>query len=1434
MPKHVTPLMDLYALPAIHQIEMETDGTRKNTENVHYYKDIFKKDCQNTKQYLFLQGEPGKGKTTFAAKLVLDWCNAYQSEVKQTDQPTSFNDIETLHKLKFVFLIALRDSRNQRKVTEMIKQQIIEMLYDDADDVNAVYKVLKTILETETCLVVQDGLDEWSDPEGKLVLPLLATPCTMFITTRPWKMSDERLKTSQIDCCFEIFGVESPFDLSRNIMKNIIADDLKTKHENFISYVYKSNHQDLIETPMLLGIIVSLWLDEAYLSGSACEIYSILLDNLLKHASSETAHFESYPFKCFKNTKYIKPNMEHVEEISKASFHLMFSVEKENSLVFSDTNLFRYLSESQKMFALKAGILTEKKLLTLSYRPSTYSFIHKSVQEFLAAIHIAHHLKLIDDVIVPYLNNNHNTCLDLSMVFKFLCGLSISAANQLSKYFDKTVQDSFQYLIVSGFLEAKANDVRDDEIRLHQTEFTFKPGCDKETLKRMFKINMSDVISIYWLINCNINLDFSSKPNLKKLCIYTDKYYTNETSLRNPPLHNIEILESIASSTVDGLDLSACKSLTEVYLGENITLLPNGLRGLIKLESIDLTCNCNGLELSTCKSIKQIDLGENVILSPNSLRDLNNLEIIKVRCISNRLDISGCHSLKYVDIGEQMKLNDENESRLREKMTLSIGEQMKLNDENESRYRENMTLNKLCMLRLTQKAISRSFRYSGNIVFKGLNRYSLYGLKRLETLSLNCICDDLYLFFCKSLKELTLGEQVSLSPDALNGLNNLETISLCCKCDTIDLSKLQSLKEISLGEQIVLFSNGLRGLIKLESIRLRCRIEPHLGEFCLRCYIRLFIKRQRQREIAIDEKVTLLQKSLHNVICHCDGLDLTECHSLTSIDLYEQVILLPNSLRDHKHLRNIHLSCKCDGLDLSGCNTLTHIDLGEQVILLPNSLRDLNNLKIIKLRCTCDGLDLSGCKSLKEINIGELVTLLPNACHDLHNLMSINMASKCEGLDLSECRKLQNITLGEEVTLLPNSLRDLYSLKKIKLRCKCDGLDLSGCKSLKEINIGEPVILLPNVCHDLHNLHNLMSINMACKCEGLDLSECQLLHEINLGEQVTLLPNSCRDLNKLTRISLNCICDGLDLSGCHSLRYIDVGEHVTLLPNALRDLNNLQKLKLICKYDGLDLHWCHGLNKINLGKNVSLLPKALCRLKRLYRISLECNCDGLDLSGCNSLEDIYLGEQVTLLPNALRGLNKLKKCRLLCKCNAMDLSTCRNLNYIELGEQITFLPKGLRGLNNLSGIFLRCKYDELNLSLCKDLRQIELGEYVTLVPNALTDLCNVVHIELRCKYDGLDLSSCHKLRSVDIGEQVIIVPNALQDISGLESIKLRCKYNGLDLSLSPNLKHADLGEQVTLVPNCVKKLCNSECILSVTLYHRILCQSVDLGTHPNT
>ncbi|KAH3768375.1 hypothetical protein DPMN_169587 [Dreissena polymorpha] len=514
-------LRDVYMPPKLLAMYKDRREFKKGYTLVTQYKDVFSTD-EKVYTRIFLQGEAGSGKTTFLAKLVLDWCE--ESHISSTSDKSShfFADVHVLKGYVFVFHILLRNAVKQFDVYTMIKEQIIDLIYSQEDREKA-YRLLNEIMKRERCLALLDGLDEWTGPGDPHNLPTLVvdhSKCVMIITTRPWKLAVGKITHSDINALLQLEGINKPLDLSKVILSRFVdIKELEIKHSAFKDYILNQKLEELLSSPLMLSAIVCSYAEGIELKGSKCEIYILLLESLFKKPNSEICTFEQPPYPCFKRTQYIQTNIEQLNRLSELAFHLMFVNEKENSIAFSIMELKKFkLNESEhKEFVLKSGILTETRNASILRSESSFMFFHLSMQEFLAAYHIARNTHLIDGIISDYLKRHNAAYLDVSQVFIFLCGLDISGAEKLSSMMNEqntcdapgTLLErdglihlrhlyDFQKIPLAGYREAVSNGHTGISITLSHFNFDLKK-FDEHTIRdlhRIWTINGANAISL--------------------------------------------------------------------------------------------------------------------------------------------------------------------------------------------------------------------------------------------------------------------------------------------------------------------------------------------------------------------------------------------------------------------------------------------------------------------------------------------------------------------------------------------------------------------------------------------------------------------------------------------------------------------------------------------------------------------------------------------------------------------------------------------------------------------------------------------------------------------------------------------------------------------------------------------------------------------------
>ncbi|KAH3690752.1 hypothetical protein DPMN_191952 [Dreissena polymorpha] len=538
------PIRDFFVTPKLSPIIIEKDGSRtKTNRTIEQYKDIFYSDKSLNR--LFIQGDPGTGKSTFLIKLALDWCEAVSSH--NPNCVSTFSDVDTLRDFRFLFHILLRDAIGQREVIEMIKTQIIDIIYA-GDERNKAFKLLQQIMKQELCLVTMDGLNEWADDLNKYTVPLIAnchTKCVSVVTTRPWKIMDERIKDSDIDRLIEIEGITDSEELTKHIILSLQTGTDRT-HNEFNAYVNEHRLRRFLTSPWLQVLLVNVWMNNSDFKGSLCEINCILLDLLFKKANAKKGYFTiGHSIQCLSNTSFIKERVDIFDALANAAFQFTFSSKK--SLAFSERELMNYLTVEQLQFCLHAGILTRRRSLGIAAQESQFSFIHETVQEFLAAYHIANSKQELSDFFPTETKYN---VLEMSQTVIYLCGLDCKKANELlnrltdvdflenineglSKYVHgyvdmehlmafqtddytkiKDVKSKhtqmakdahflvalsvlFQRMIISCCIEAKASGQK--EICLNCRDFTFSKyvsNADSNALKELLIFNKSNVRSL--------------------------------------------------------------------------------------------------------------------------------------------------------------------------------------------------------------------------------------------------------------------------------------------------------------------------------------------------------------------------------------------------------------------------------------------------------------------------------------------------------------------------------------------------------------------------------------------------------------------------------------------------------------------------------------------------------------------------------------------------------------------------------------------------------------------------------------------------------------------------------------------------------------------------------------------------------------------------
>jgi len=357
------------------------------------YTDIFKGDKRhrNPKRIL-VYGRPGIGKSTFSKKTAFDWSQQRK---------------EILKKFDVVLLIKLRDVCDLRGIRDFVRASKLLAGDEVADDV---YDYI--LRNQEKVLLILDGYDEyffsgeksavrdiWEGSELSLV--------HVIITTRKEK-ADELTYHSRVQ--FEINGFKSEGQV-RAFASKLLGDDEKV--EEFVSYLEERDLKDLAEIPLLLLMLCTVWKENHFkeLPKSRAHICQNFIETLILHTIAKDEKS--------KQEEGVDAYSVELCGLGKLAFDALL----QNVLSFPVRKLpDSILSEK----FIKVGLFHVLNAVTFLKREQHVHFIHKSVQEYLAAFYLEELLKESTSCLSEV--DSFEKIVKMIEVVRFACELSADAA----------------------------------------------------------------------------------------------------------------------------------------------------------------------------------------------------------------------------------------------------------------------------------------------------------------------------------------------------------------------------------------------------------------------------------------------------------------------------------------------------------------------------------------------------------------------------------------------------------------------------------------------------------------------------------------------------------------------------------------------------------------------------------------------------------------------------------------------------------------------------------------------------------------------------------------------------------------------------------------------------------------------------------------------
>ena len=414
---------------------------------------------------ILIQGKTGIGKSTFVKKLLVDWVDVQKE--------TSNKETAVLKNFELVVAVNLKEVSKYQSFRDVIR---LSGVFAKEDKYMTEGLVDYITNNQEKVLLIFDGYDEYRCGRNSEIYDIFVgnslRECCVLITTRISK-ADE-LSGSE-DLSVEITGFQEPD------MRDFMARFLPTMEVFKLKYfLHERKLLELAKVPLLLLFFCTLWKEGQlkHFAETKTKLYMGIIQFILNHSHRKQSPPQYVEVQSFKAV---------LSEIGKIALQCLLK----------DDHLFEYnqLSDTASCEESVFIGLLQMTEYSESLRPvGMVSFIHKSIQEFLAAWYITFRCIPESGNLESEIGVKLEECLALENVFQFICGLSEEGAHTALSHF-KSVRLSDPSLDLSKAIPDEENK-------------TGVPLSDVTERQRKFNDLVLDSFE-----------EIESKPKLSKTCL---------------------------------------------------------------------------------------------------------------------------------------------------------------------------------------------------------------------------------------------------------------------------------------------------------------------------------------------------------------------------------------------------------------------------------------------------------------------------------------------------------------------------------------------------------------------------------------------------------------------------------------------------------------------------------------------------------------------------------------------------------------------------------------------------------------------------------------------------------------------------------------------------------------------------------------------------
>ena len=402
----------------IHQIYTRLSWVKENQtpagttqSELKHYSDLFTENKNGViPKRILVQGQTGIGKSTFVKKLLVDWVGV--------NKGTGDEQAAVLKNFELVVAVNLKEVSKCQSLKDVIRLSNVFAKEDKCMTEGLVDYITNN---QEKALLIFDGYDEYRSGLDSEIYEIFSgkslRSCCVLITTRISKADELR---GGEDLHAEITGF-SEVDREQFMRRFLNSEEVS----NLQAHLYTRELEELAKVPLLLLLFCILWKEGQSKSfpKSKTKLYVDIVQFILNHSHSKQTADKT------KTKQYVelKSFKEILSEIGKVALQSLLN----------DDHLFEYsqLSDSVRCDeSVFIGLLQITEYSETLGPVGMVSFIHKSIQEFLAAWYITYKC-IPEGGNLGEIGVKLEECLDVQNVFQFMCGLSDDGALAALRHF---------------------------------------------------------------------------------------------------------------------------------------------------------------------------------------------------------------------------------------------------------------------------------------------------------------------------------------------------------------------------------------------------------------------------------------------------------------------------------------------------------------------------------------------------------------------------------------------------------------------------------------------------------------------------------------------------------------------------------------------------------------------------------------------------------------------------------------------------------------------------------------------------------------------------------------------------------------------------------------------------------------------------------------